>query len=136
MRANEPDVVYQVFADEVVIVNLSAGNYYSLTKAGAEIFCSAACGLSEEEISSTLSERWGLDRDSSSLTVSSLLGRLLSEGLLVQSDGPPSSVPAFPVPSLPYEEPVLQAYEEMQSLLLLDPIHDVDELGWPHKKQE
>jgi hypothetical protein len=27
-------------------------------------------------------------------------------------------------------------YEDMQDLLLLDPIHDVDETGWPARKQD
>jgi hypothetical protein len=29
---------------------------------------------------------------------------------------------------------VLERYTDMQELLLLDPIHDVDESGWPHRK--
>jgi hypothetical protein len=31
-----------------------------------------------------------------------------------------------------FERPVLQKYSDMQDLLLLDPIHEVDETGWPH----
>jgi hypothetical protein len=32
--------------------------------------------------------------------------------------------------------PVLERYTDMQELLFLDPIHDVDESGWPHRKVE
>jgi hypothetical protein len=28
----------------------------------------------------------------------------------------------------------LQKFTDMQELLLLDPIHEVDERGWPHRK--
>jgi hypothetical protein len=31
-----------------------------------------------------------------------------------------------------FEKPGLQKYSDMQDLLLLDPIHEVDEMGWPH----
>ena len=31
-----------------------------------------------------------------------------------------------------FEKPVLQKYSDMQDLLLLDPIHEVDEMGWPN----
>ena len=30
-----------------------------------------------------------------------------------------------------YEPPVIECYPDMQELLLLDPIHEVDETGWP-----
>ena len=33
---------------------------------------------------------------------------------------------------LGFEAPILQKYTDMQDLLLLDPIHEVDEAGWPH----
>jgi hypothetical protein len=31
---------------------------------------------------------------------------------------------------------VLERYTDMQELLLLDPIHDVDQTGWPRRKGE
>ena len=33
-----------------------------------------------------------------------------------------------------YRTPVLSIYTDMQDLLLLDPIHDVDQAGWPTRK--
>ena len=30
-----------------------------------------------------------------------------------------------------YEKPVFQKYDDMQALLLIDPIHEVDDDGWP-----
>ena len=34
----------------------------------------------------------------------------------------------------PYSPPVLNSYTDMEELLLLDPIHDVDQAGWPMPK--
>jgi hypothetical protein len=31
-----------------------------------------------------------------------------------------------------FEQPRLHKYSDMEDLLLLDPIHDVDETGWPN----
>jgi hypothetical protein len=31
-----------------------------------------------------------------------------------------------------FAEPVIEEFDDMQGLLLLDPIHDVSEEGWPH----
>ena len=36
-----------------------------------------------------------------------------------------------------FDEPVLHKYEDMKDMLLLDPIHDVDdEAGWPQPKSD
>jgi hypothetical protein len=31
----------------------------------------------------------------------------------------------------PFTDPVIEIYTDLQDLLLLDPIHDVDDRGWP-----
>ena len=36
----------------------------------------------------------------------------------------------------PFVTPTLSRYTEMQDLLLLDPIHDVDDSGWPRRAPE
>jgi hypothetical protein len=33
----------------------------------------------------------------------------------------------------PYSPPKLSAYTDMQELLLLDPVHEVDDAGWPSR---
>ena len=43
--------------------------------------------------------------------------------------GPPASKPDF-------QEPALQKYTDMEDLLLLDPIHEVDDTGWPNPKPD
>jgi hypothetical protein len=36
---------------------------------------------------------------------------------------------------LPFQKPLLQKYTDMEALLLVDPIHEVDEEeGWPKQK--
>ena len=47
----------------------------------------------------------------------------------------PSAPTLLVTEKLAYEHPVLQKYTDMEDLLLLDPIHDVDEAGWPARKQ-
>jgi hypothetical protein len=36
----------------------------------------------------------------------------------------------------PFEMPKLSKYTDMEDLLALDPIHEVDEMGWPNAKLE
>ena len=35
-----------------------------------------------------------------------------------------------------FEFPIIEKFTDMQELLLLDPIHEVDEKGWPHQAAE
>jgi hypothetical protein len=71
-------------------------------------------------------------------SVQELLDQMLREGLIVPGAGPapsPSSV-ASPATKKAFEPPTLAVYTDMQELLLLDPIHDVDETGWPQRQDE
>ena len=51
----------------------------------------------------------------------------------------PEKKAAMPVEVDPEEErlgyvaPTLQKYSDMQDLLLIDPVHEVDETGWPNR---
>jgi hypothetical protein len=62
---------------------------------------------------------------------------LVAHGL-VTAEPTVASVPATALdgPAGSWEAPKLTVYEDMQDLLLLDPIHDVDETGWPARKQD
>jgi hypothetical protein len=48
--------------------------------------------------------------------------------------GDPGAVTPVAAATTPYLAPVLNAYSDMKDLLLLDPIHDVAEEGWPIPK--
>jgi hypothetical protein len=63
-----------------------------------------------------------------------LLVQLQQENLIVPVDGETAvdlqpSNNGHDKPS--FTPPLLHKYSDMQELLLLDPIHDVDEAGWP-----
>lgn len=130
MRINEPDVVFQAFDDEVVLINLVVGKYYSTSKVGADVLGMAAAGASLPKIQELLEGRWDVVLD-----VSGFLLQLVTEGLLVPSMTPDTSTEKFPPrdPKLLWVEPKLDTHDDMQALLLLDPIHDVSEQGWPNK---
>jgi hypothetical protein len=37
-----------------------------------------------------------------------------------------------PDTALPFETPLLEKHEDMQAMILIDPVHQVGALGWPH----
>jgi len=61
---------------------------------------------------------------------------ILAEDLIVPDAGastqPPKPDAALSPVRKPFALPVLHKYTDMQELLLIDPIHEVDETGWPN----
>lgn len=61
------------------------------------------------------------------------LGDLAAENLISAAEGSaPLLAPSDDDGAAEFPAPRLERYTDMQDLLLLDPIHDVDERGWPN----
>jgi hypothetical protein len=137
-RVNKPRVVAEAFADEVVIVNFEDGIYYSLGDSGHDIWAGIEAGASAAEVVQALVERYGADPADVEPAVSGVIQQLIDEGLIVEraddGAGPPAGWLAEGDGARSFAPPVLTRYSDMQELLLLDPIHEVDETGWPQRR--
>ena len=134
-RINTPKVVHETIEGEVVIINLDSGAYYSLDQAGAVLWSQLEKGLGVEDLARYAAAHYTVSSDEASAAVAALVASLAAEDL-VREAGPVSA--QTPSPSngqrVPFVAPVLQKHTDMQDLLLLDPIHEVDETGWPSVK--
>lgn len=139
-RINRPAVVHEIFDDEAVIINLDSGNYYSLDRAGADIWGFVESGATVSEIVEAITRRYDGTRVDVENAVDRLIFELQQEDLIVPAEakGLESASKHNPrvetdpeVERLLFQIPVLHKYTDMQDLLLLDPIHEVDEMGWP-----
>jgi len=139
-RINTPDVVQEGFDDEVIVVNLRAGAYYTLAGSGPAIWRALENTASLAEIRHHLTAGFQGDADAIAAATESLLRELETEALIVASPvgavSPPLPAPSAPPADLPpFEAPQLTKYTDMRDLLVLDPIHDVDESGWPARRK-
>jgi hypothetical protein len=139
IKVNAPQVVGEVIDGEAVIVNLKSGAYYSLAGPGGVVWSCIERRASQEEIASTVKARYLGDGGEIEADIVRLLGELEVEGLVVPADSAaetarPAEAAAASVSAPPYESMLLKRYDDMQDLLLLDPIHEVDEMGWPNVK--
>jgi len=135
---NAPQVVFEVFDEEVVVVNLESGHYFSLRETAADIFRLAVTGAAPGAISEALAGRFPKEREAARNSVRTFLEALIAEGL---SSAQPeiAAVPArleLPGEAGPFTPPRFEKFTDMQDLLLLDPIHDVDETGWPRAAEK
>ena len=141
---NRPKVINQIIDGEALLINFETGNYYSLLKSGAFIWTMIEGASTVGEIIGALEQQYQGTREVFEDAVIQFVRELETEGLIRPSEdgvreGP--DVPPTTVESperherFAFEPPVLEKYEDMQDLILLDPVHEVDaEAGWPHIK--
>lgn len=139
-RINSPTVIRETIDGEVIIVHLATGAYYSLDDAGAQIWCAVEGGANPDAIAAA----FAVPADGSGAAVRESVCRfvdeLCREDLIVPCAGeepsPGVSADCGVRPESPYSQPVLNKYRDMEELLLLDPIHEVDEAGWPSVQED
>ncbi len=133
-RVNEPHVISELIDGEVIILNFESGTYYSLNISGMFIWQQIQAGSNQEQIFSLLKELYAEEHAAVRADLAALCQTLEEESLIVRVDSKKVAQNGqFSHPSTPYEKPHLEKFTDLQSLLLLDPIHDVDEMGWPHQ---
>lgn len=137
LEVQRPDVVHQTIDGEVVIINLATGTYYSLRAVGAEIWQLLERGATLDDVVAVLERRYDASKEAVVSAVDELVTTLADEGLLVPASdaAPPGNAPAAADGARrPWAPPTLERYTDMQDLLLVDPIHEVDDIGWPDLK--
>jgi len=136
-KVNTPTVTHETIDGEAVIINLDSGNYYSLVDAGSLIWALVDRGASASEVQDLLQQSYQGDSTDIDRGVQELLAQLQQENLIVPVDEAAAADLAGVLPSSnghekpSFNAPSLNKFSDMQELLLLDPIHDVDEAGWP-----
>ena len=136
-EVNSPHVISETIQGECIVINLATGTYYSLQGVGAEAWAAIAGFATAAEVAGQLAQRYGLDAAAAEADVSALVAELCSHELIVQSaateraDAPPADAPANE-----YAPPALSVFTDMQDLVLLDPVHEVTDAGWPEAKPQ
>lgn len=125
-----PQSVAQDFDGEIVALNLTSGTYYSLRDLGAVVWRDLAAGHPVESLAAIAADSLGGPQP-----VLDFAAKMSEEGLMrpaaanVVPVGEPQLVRALGgvAPALTFE-----VFLDMKTLLLLDPVHEVDETqGWP-----
>ena len=133
-RVCAPAVVSEVIDGEAIIMDLRSGNYFSADGSGALVWQAIAEGCGRGAILAWASDAFDAEAGRMAADIDAFIAQLTEHGLVEAEDAEaPTSSPA-PVTRGVYRAPVLSIYTDMQDLLLLDPIHEVDEAGWPTRK--
>jgi hypothetical protein len=118
------------FGEEIVLVNLETGVYFTAKGSGPAVLRALRAGLAPETLYRAVEAQSGAERASE---VRAFTEQLLAEGILTGNE--PAEAPACGASGLALDEaPILQKFDDVSDLIKLDPIHDVSDLGWPHTK--
>lgn len=139
IQVNSPSVVSEVIEGEAVIMNLTTGRYFSCQGVGGEMWGLIEQGVTRDQILSHVQARYSVESDTLGQAVTEFLSALREHELIKEEPGHLSeTVDESPSAEMgekaTFQMPALNVYSDMEDLLLLDPIHDVDETGWPQPK--
>ncbi len=136
VRINRDEIAHDVIDGEVILINTLSGFYYSLRGSAVALWGEIEDGRSVDGLRSWAVVQYGLEPAAAAEAVDGFVGGLVADRVLLPADGPiaPADVRRVPptVPGEAFSAPVIERFTEMQDLLTLDPIHEVDDLGWPH----
>jgi hypothetical protein len=141
LRLNHQKILFEEFDRETVLVNTESGFYYSLSGSGPRVLRLLEEGCPPEAIPERLTGRNAAN--SIRGEIEAFIHRLCDAGIVIEDmkdHRQPSAEAAAELafdPAAAYEPPVLERFEDLQELLLIDPVHQVDQdYGWPKAFRE
>lgn len=131
----DPDhVSHERLQDEVIVINVVTGSYFSGSGTAADLWTLISAGASLDETVATLAAEYGAHASDIRGDVEACIATLIDRAVV----RPAESAAAVGTPVLPDQQrsawstPVFDEYTDMWDLLQADPIHDVSETGWPY----
>ena len=127
-------VMSEILDGEAVIVDLRTGRYHGAQGVAATAWSVlgrvADLGTIVREVS-VVHAPVPIDVE---VRISAFIDQLLAAELIVEVAGSavsPTAESARSVSPSPWNDPVLESHNDLEDLLLLDPVHDVGADGWP-----
>ncbi len=129
-RLNAPLAVAEVIDGEAVIMNMDSGHYFSARGLAGVLWEWTIGGHTVADMSAVVAAKWPIDGVHEA--VASFVESLAAHNLVVSAEAVTPATPLDPAAlNMPYTPPSLDVFTDMKDLLLLDPIHDVGDAGWP-----
>jgi hypothetical protein len=119
--------------DQVIMINLETGAYFALEAAAADCWVALVAGAGFDDIVAEVVRRYDVDPARAEKDVEVFVDSMVDEGLVQWSTEPavPLIAGEAAAPRAAYRVPEIEKHDDLEELLLLDPIHDVGPEGWP-----
>lgn len=132
---NSPRVIGGTVDDETVLIDSRTGAYYGLNESASHLWSALRDGpATVEELAEGMARLYGLEVDQARSLTTELVAELAGHELLRPAERGRGALviePLVPGP-MTFAPPRVERFDDLEDLLLLDPIHDVDPgEGWP-----
>jgi hypothetical protein len=131
--ANRDSVVCEKFDDEAVLINFETGTYFSLRGTAPEIWTLVQSPNTVDRIA----QRLGAEEPEAREAIETMLAQLVAQSCVLVRDVEDADLVDIPnsTPGVrPFTPPVVQAFHDLQELIVVDPVHEADAMdGWPHR---
>lgn len=132
-------IVHQLIDGETIVLNLETGSYYSLLNASSVIWQLLIKGGTLEQVVAAFGSTATAGSAIGANAIERFVTQLQDEALLVPGGTSLSQADLdrlfaeqmVALGGAPIEDPTFEKFTDMEGFLLVDPIHDVDEEGWP-----
>jgi hypothetical protein len=146
-RSNAPRFVDETIDGEALVMDMVKGSYYSCVGSSAFAWNALARGVPTDDLAAMLVARYGIAPADAQRDVDAFVTSLVDAEMLVAASpgaDPPRADDAPPtrdaldalVPQPEYTALALERFDDLADLILLDPVHDVTEAGWPRNTAE
>lgn len=132
---NAPSVIGEAVDGEIMVMNLRDGIYYSVAGAAATVWPALVGGVPVDAIATAAESATRQPRERIGADLDAFVARLCDEGILrpATSDAPaPADAVSF-ADIGDYQGFGFERFDDMRAMLILDPVHEVGEFGWPQQ---
>lgn len=130
-------VLAKEFDGELTLINLSTGVYFAAGGPALDVWQSFEKGLSLAMTAKSLASRYEIEEEEAYKEASKLATLFVQHGLLMPALTAVEEVLTDkPISRVSWSAPWFEDYGDMQDLLLLDPVHDLNEGAWPNVERE
>ena len=133
---NKGFIVHEHIDEELTVINLEKGHYFIGKGTAIDLFLMLEEPMTVDALTDGILAVYSVPDTVVRDEIMTLIELWLTNGLISEVEGCPetSSTEAATVAGTqPWTQPVFVAFDDMQDLLLLDPIHEthLDQQGWP-----
>jgi hypothetical protein len=135
-----PWITHERLDDEVMAIDLETGAYFALDDVAADAWTALAVAGSVTDAVAAICASYDVADTVARGDLERFVARLVEERLLLV-EAPASDTGAVGEAvstgaRRSYAPPDVHKYDDMEELLRLDPVHDVDEVGWPVPRRD
>lgn len=123
-RFNSAGFACEVFADEVLVLDVMQGTYFALGGVACGLWPGLAGAQPVARLVDAAAAHYGIAARVVQADLDSFIVRLLEEKILLEAEPGEDATPLWLDGA--YHAPVFEKHADMEHLMTLDPIHDVD----------